>query len=454
MNANIRNVSNRPMNAMIAVPIIAMLLLSLGPVTGLPEDTWATVKGTVTDINNGEPIVGAEVTISYHGIVRTDITDTSGAYEFTNVPMCYCMKTIDVSKDGYRPESKDVGVQAVTVVDFQLLFMELEPYEGTVMGTVTDVHDGEPIEGARVELEYHGTIRTVYTDTEGGYRFDQVSEGLDLMNVTARADHFRPEIKAISVEGITVVDFELMHEEMEPSEGSVSGIVTNADTGLPIEGATMTLEYHGNTQTSVTDTDGAYAFTGIPICYCMKDLSVEADGFEDQARQVAVAEGTIEDFALEPEDGGSNGLYGIVTGIVADASTNGPIAGALVTLEYHDIVRTTVTDADGRYAFQDVPICFCMKDLSVEADGYEDAHEQVAVGEETTQDFALEPVPDDGNTIIPSVPDGTPKETTGLTGSLLSKSGLVTMSIVVGISAILVLVSFLAASMLGRKDRA
>ncbi len=365
MNANIRNVTNRSMNAMIAVPIIAMLLLSLGPVTGLPEDNWATVKGTVTDINDGEPIVGAEVTISYHGIVRTDITDTSGAYEFTNVPMCFCMKTIDVSKDGYRPESKDVGVQVVTVVDF-----------------------------------------------------------------------------------------ELMHEEMEPTEGSVSGIVTNADNDLPIEGATMTLEYHGNTLTSVTDADGAYMFTNVPMCFCMKDLSVKADGYEDQARQVAVAEGTIEDFALEPEDGGSNGLYGIVTGIVTDASTNGPIAGALVTLEYHDIVRTTVTDADGHYAFQDVPICFCMKDLSVEADGYEDAHEQVAVGEETTQDFALEPVPDGGNTIIPSVPDGSPKETTGLTGSLLSKSGLVTMSLVVGISAILVLVSFLAASMLGRKDRA
>ena len=365
MNANIRNVSKISVNAMIAVLMIAMVLLSLGPVTGLPDDNWGTVKGTVTDINNGEPIVGAEVTISYHGIVRTDLSDTSGAYEFTNVPMCYCLKTIDVSKDGYRPESKDVGVQAVTVVDF-----------------------------------------------------------------------------------------ELMHEEMEPSKGSVSGIVTSADTGLPIEGATITLEYHGNTLISVTDIDGAYAFTGIPICYCMKDLSVQADGYEDQARQVAVAEGTIEDFALEPEEGGSNGLYGIVTGIVADASTNEPIAGAVVTLEYHDIVRTTVTDADGRYAFQDVPICFCMKDLSVEADGYEGAHEQVAVGEETTQDFELEPVPDDGDTIIPSVPDGSPGVNTGLTGSLLSKSGLVTMSVVAGISAILVLVSFLAASMLGRKDRA
>ncbi|NOQ55106.1 MAG: hypothetical protein GQ558_10955, partial [Thermoplasmata archaeon] len=263
MNNNIRNVSKRSVNAMIVVPMIAMLLLSLGPVTGLPDDNWGTVKGTVTDINNGEPIVGAEVTISYHGIVRTDITDTSGTYEFTRVPICYCMKTINATKDGYRPESKDVGVQVVTVVDF-----------------------------------------------------------------------------------------ELMHEEMEPTEGSVSGIVTNADTGLPIEGASMTLEYHGNTLTSVTDADGAYAFTGIPICYCLKDLSVEADGYEDQARQVAVAEGTIEDFALEPEDGGSNGLYGIVTDIVTDASTNGPIAGALVTLEYHDIVRTTVTDADGRYAFQ------------------------------------------------------------------------------------------------------
>ncbi len=391
MNVNIRNVSRRPSIALVAVSMIAMLLLSLGPAFALPNVGTATVMGTVTDINDGEPIEGALVTISYHGIVRTDVTDATGGYKFTNVPECFCLKNIEVTKDGYRPESKDVGVSGITVVDFELMTEELEPYMGTIMGTVSYDYDGTPIEGARVDLEYHGTIRTVFTDAEGEYRFDRVPECFCLKNITANADHYRPQTKSVGVSGITVVDFELENEEGMPPTGSLSGHVTDADTGLPIAGATVTLEYHDNTLTTTTDAEGVYVFPEVPICRCMKDLSIEADGYVGEERQVAVGEDTVENFALEPEDGGSTGLYGTLSGIVTDADTDLPIEGAEVTLKYHDAVRTVITNADGLYVIPDVPLCFCMKDLSVEADGYVGEERQVAVGENTVEDFTLEP---------------------------------------------------------------
>ncbi len=448
MNVNIRDVSKKSVIAMIAVSVIAMLLLSLGPAGALPNVGSGTVMGTVTDINDGEPIEGAQVTISYHGIVRTDITDASGAYKFTNVPECFCLKTVEVTKDGYRPESEDVGVSGITVVDFELMIEELEPYMGTIMGSVTDSHDGEPLEGARVELEYHGTTRTVFTDAEGEYRFDRVPECFCLKNITVTKEAYRPETAQVGVHGITVVDFELMHEEMEPPKGSVRGIVTDADTDLPIKGAEVTLGYHDIVRTTITNADGLYVFTDVPICYCMKDLSVEADGYIGEERQVAVGEETVEDFALEPDDGGSTGFYGTISGIVTDADTGLPIAGAEVTLEYHDVVRTAITNADGLYVFTDVPICFCMKDLSVEADGYEGRSMQVAVSEQTVQDIALEPG-DDGSSAQPGVWPGVMK---GRDQPILSREGIVAIAGLLGVSAALGLVLFLVIST-RRRDR-
>jgi protocatechuate 3,4-dioxygenase beta subunit len=304
MNANMRRATKRYVIGITAMTIIAMVFLSLLPATAGPGPIGATVMGTVTDTNDGEPIEGALVVIGYHGTDTSTLTDENGKYMFTNVPECFCLKTIKVTKDGYRPETDDVAVSGITVVDFELLFMELEPYEGTVMGTVTDNHDGQPMEGVQVTIEYHETLREAYTDSEGKYRFDQVPVCFCLKKVTATQEHFRPETKEVGVEGITVVDFQLWVEEKSPNDGgTVSGTVTDAETGEPIEGALVVVEHDGQLKKALTDGNGHYMVTGIEMCFCLKDITVSADGYGSQEASIAVDVDTVLDIALDPVSG-------------------------------------------------------------------------------------------------------------------------------------------------------
>jgi hypothetical protein len=68
------------------------------------------------------------------------------------------------------------------------------------------------------------------------------------------------------------------------------------------------------------------------------------------------------DSALPP-----GGTYNAMQGVVVDAATNQPIAGATVTV---DTVLTTTTDAQGKFAFAQVPVGDV--DVVITAPGYKE----------------------------------------------------------------------------------
>jgi CBS domain-containing protein len=409
---------------------------ALVPDDGGGDETTAVLTGTVTDADTGEPIEDARMTLTYHDVSRKGLTDADGVYRFEDVPACFCLKNISASKDGYIDQSKEVGVSGVTVVDFALMIEELEPDTGTIVGTVTDLNNGEPLEGVLIELTYHDVLRTAYTDADGRYSFDQVPECRCLKTVKASLEHFRPESQDVSVHGVTVADFALMIEEQEPPIGSLTGTVTDAATGEPIEGALVTLEYHDVSRTAVTDADGWFEFAEVDICRCMKALFASKDGYETWSEMVAIDGDTVMDIALEPVDGPDDPNTGTLKGTVTDAATGEPIEGATVTLEYHGIVRIATTDPEGQYAFTGVPICFCLKDVSVTSDGYEGASESVGVGELTVLDFALRPV---------AGPDGTVDPVDGKIGGRIDSGGSSAITAVQGVAVIGLVVAFVAA---------
>lgn len=68
------------------------------------------------------------------------------------------------------------------------------------------------------------------------------------------------------------------------------------------------------------------------------------------------------DSALPP-----GGTYNAVQGVVLDAATNQPVAGATVTI---DTVLTATTDAQGKFSFTQVPVGDV--DVVITAAGYKD----------------------------------------------------------------------------------
>lgn len=419
MNANKRSVSRKGVTALIAISAIAMMIIALLPAAAIPGSNMATVMGTVTDYNNGEPIEDAQVVISYHGITRTDHTDAQGMYMFTNVPECFCLKTINVTKEHFLPLSEDVAVSDVTIVDFQLWIEEGEPPLGTVMGTVTDVHNDEPIEGAQIQLQYHDNIRKTVTDAEGKYLFTEVDLCFCLKTIKVTKEAYRPESKDVAVSGVTVVDFQLIIEEGEPPAGTLSGTVTDVNNGAPIEGAIVQLVYNDQFRETTTDADGKYRFDDVPEDWNPKKILVTMDLYRPESKDIDVEGDTVVDFQLMIEELPPSQNGGTLTGVVTDSDTGEPLVGATVTLEYHENKLTVQTDDEGRYVFQGIPICFCLKDLSVSMDDYLTQAMSIAISKGTVQDVALEPT-DPSGVVDPPVKDGSDGRTATDPGVLMS----------------------------------
>ena len=211
--------------------------------------------------------------------------------------------------------------------------------------------------------------------------------------------------------------------------GTLTGRVTDTETKETISNAVMTLKYHDLIRIDRTDAEGWYEFENVPICFCLKNISAFKEGYEPEYQLVGVSTLTYANFTLipvnsnstdpddpeEPEDPpedppedeipddeepeeppedpnptDDSELYGIITGVVIDANTNDPIPGATVKLTCHDDIRSQMTDSNGEYLFNKVPICFCLKNVSVSMRGYESQYELVAVYEITWANFTLE----------------------------------------------------------------
>ena len=192
-----------------------------------------------------------------------------------------------------------------------------------------------------------------------------------------RQNTFNPITRArLHVVFALVVCIGLVATGVQAQTGVLQGTVTDIDTGMPIEGA-FVVAFGGfqgiasperggghGMRHAITGEDGGYAIDGIPVGdYIVK---CGARGFVVAHTEASIAEGetTVVNFALEPR------TYGTVTGMVNDATTGEPIAGAHVRLipsmgggietlgageGGHGLGLHAVTGDDGTYFMENVP---------------------------------------------------------------------------------------------------
>lgn len=128
------------------------------------------------------------------------------------------------------------------------------PY-GSASGTV--ISDGKPVQGAKVSVA--GTQLFTITDADGHFGFDQVATGDVALTVT---QHGYPELLSEPLkvkEGEeTVYNLTLTPYPLH----TLSGTVTSAAGGYPVDGARISLKGYVNALTW-TDTDGKYTFENV-----------------------------------------------------------------------------------------------------------------------------------------------------------------------------------------------
>ena len=146
--------------------------------------------------------------------------------------------------------------------------------------------------GAQVSVLESG--RSVYTNpTNGTY---SLMHSAGAFTLKAGAYGYESEEQSVTLEADQAVTADFTLEELP--QNAVTGSITDAQTGEPIEGATILLVEDANITPVSTDGSGNYSLTAYEGDYTLK---VVANGYHSQEASVSIdADGTVQDVALEP----------------------------------------------------------------------------------------------------------------------------------------------------------
>ncbi len=256
------------------------------------------------------------------------------------------------------------------------------PWWGTVQGQVT-MANGTPVPQAHLLFQSAQHTRSYMTGDNGRYNAP-LPAGLYTLTVTVAG--YDPVV----ISGIQVNDDATITQDVVLGElplGGVQGFVTDVVTQEPIAGAEITLS-QGMTTTYSTQTDASGYYT----------LTLPAGGYDLTATAVGYYPTTLANVQITPGVVLTQNLalealvyYGVIHGMVSDAITQAPIAGAEIGFwQGMTVTHSVQTDANGAYTAT-LPVG--TYELQATAVGYYPSTLnaiEITYGEPITQDITLE----------------------------------------------------------------
>ena len=413
---------NLMVNASGYLGVTKNLTFHSGPVTQsftLNSSTGNLMTGVVRDRNTNAPIAGAGV-FFYGSGYGNAVTDAAGAYALAIEQLSSfggaLSGTLYIGANGYfeaHPVAvTDLGSQTSLPVVNDVTLLPSSPL---VTGVVTSTHDLTPIAGATISFNRSpaSTFRggastvTVTTDTDGHYAIDasyfaENPSGDFTVNLMVNPTGYLGATKNLTFHGGPVTQ----NFALNSSAGNLmTGVVRDRNTNVPIVGAGIFF-YGTGYGNAVTDANGAYSFTIEKLSSFGGALSgtlyIGADGhFEAPVI-------TVSDLAAQPSlpvvnDATLLPSGPLVTGVVTDAHSAAPIAGATILFNRSPASTfrggaTTVTDttgSDGHYAidasfFAENPSGDFTVNLMANASGYLGGTKNITFHTgPTTEDFQL-----------------------------------------------------------------
>ncbi|MFO7775427.1 MAG: carboxypeptidase regulatory-like domain-containing protein [Candidatus Hydrogenedentota bacterium] len=227
-------------------------------------------------------------------------------------------------------------------------------FTGAVEGTVADLSEREPLEGA-VALLYRGgdlPERAAPADNDGVFRFVNAAAGAYTVEVRAPGYDTASEDGAAAAGVTSDHDFVLLSAD---PERAIRGILTDEETGQRLAGVRVRRTENGETlDVTYTNAKGRYLLPlpgRLDLPGVTADVVYEAKGYETTTREVELpAEGEVEEFVELPPTFVSPDLFGTVSA----EDTAEPIENAMVELAGFGDVSVN-TNSDGEYRLRHVP---------------------------------------------------------------------------------------------------
>ncbi len=297
-----------------------------------------TFSGVVTDAETHAPIAGVEIYVSNPesgADVMTGTTDENGAFDLKfkqlgTYDILFKAAGYDmVSYEGTQFEGDMVGTA-----------VEMQQTVYTFSGVVTDAETKAPIKGVEVYVsdpESGADVMTGTTDENGAFalKFKQLGTYNVLFKATGYDMVSSEEVPFEGNFDITV--------EMQKTERTFSGTVTDAESHAAIAGASVAL-YKGENKVAEATTGADGSFEIKVKDQAVFSLVVKAEGYEDFTFDtIDLTEGDMTDTPIEmtPNSGvgmlTADGLrvYGTVGAVVVESATEATVrvynaAGSLV----------------------------------------------------------------------------------------------------------------------------
>ncbi|MGB9880848.1 MAG: putative glycoside hydrolase [Anaerolineae bacterium] len=286
------------------------------------------VHGVVSDALTSESISGAVVQTGR----RVLYSDRAGRFDLGWI---YGTQTITVHGDGYLPLEVEVPEGRPP---FQTLPLLISLTPTVLSGIVTDAEIGTPLAGSIVAAGHLSTV----ANEQGYYALHHIRTGT-LLN--ASMPGYEPSTAVFH--GQKVQDFAL-----RPTETKVQ--MLDLYSGQPVSGSLVIC----GSDHFMTDASGTVV---IKRLHHGSLLSIQADGYA--AVEYQYSSGDTASILLRPNT---------LRGVVRDSTDKHPLADVEVTLlSAGEEVTSTLTDADGQYAFRDLPPSLTLVAAAVDYDRFE-----------------------------------------------------------------------------------
>ena len=247
-----------------------------GPGAKPSKPSFGCLIGKITDLETGDPIVAAA--IAANGAVAS--TDLSGNYRIPQVRVGEV--TVRVTKAGYKPFSRKVTIRASAGIT------ETPGLEG-IKGTSSLPTAPPPPPAGAPSTSTTGRASTMAMGGQVAVARSPVQTATAAPETMASATTRRQQIQKQTEPACSILNVRLekIAAEGVPKTGTLSGTITDSETGAPLSNAVVTIV---GATAAITDSSGAYTISNIPTGE--KVVAVSKAGYTPLEKRTTISEGS------------------------------------------------------------------------------------------------------------------------------------------------------------------